>query len=463
MTTTFQVAVIGGGPGGYSAAVRCAELGLQTVCIEERPLLGGTCLNVGCIPSKTLLHTSWLYAEALNSQKLGLKGEMTADITVMMEHKDEVVRGLGSSVAALFKQHGVIHRQGRARLGGAHHLILETDAGTEEITAENIILATGSLPIALQCAPFDEERILSSTGALALHTIPEELIVVGAGAIGVELASVYRRLGSRVSVIEMLETICPGQDAAVSRTLQRALEHQGVTFHLGSQVKSVKREENGVTVAFQKQGGSGEETVWGSHLLIAVGRRPASQGLGLDDAAVATDSKGFITVDEQFRSSQPHIFAIGDLIAGAGLAHRASEEGLAVAEILGGGRPFVNYLAIPNVIYTDPEVAAVGLTEASARDHGLDIAVGVAYFRGNARARCSNSVEGFVKIVADKASHRLVGMHIIGPQASELIAVGALAIASRGTVTTLAYAAYAHPTLSEAIKEAALATLRVKR
>lgn len=426
----YDVVVIGSGPGGYVAAIRAAQLGLKTACIEKGKTLGGTCLNVGCIPSKALLHDS----------------EISKDFPKMMARKGKVVGGFTAGIEGLFKKNKIDWIHGSGRLTGPHTI----DVGGQVIEASNIILATGSVPIELPFLPFDEKRILSSTGALALETVPKKLLVIGAGVIGVELGSVYKRLGSEVIFIEFLDRICPAFDIALSKGLQKSLTAQGMVFHLSHKVMKAE----GTTLIVQ--GPSGETTFTGDAILVAVGRKPFSENLGLETVGIQKDPKGFIPIDASFRTSQPHIFAIGDLIEGPMLAHKASEEGVAVAELIAGHHPTVNYIAIPNVVYTHPEVASVGLTEEEVKSRGLAYKVSQFPFKANSRARCIDDDDGFVKIIAEEKSRRILGVHILGPNASELIAGAVLAIQFRATADQLADTCFAHPTLSESLKEAAL-------
>lgn len=446
----YDLAVIGGGPGGYVAAIRAGQLGLRTVCIDKRNTLGGTCLNVGCIPSKALLHATQQYADWRHALDNWVTcSHLQVDLTRLMLQKEQIVKGLVDGVASLIKKYKVDWIVGEAHLASPHKVRI----GDSIIQAKNIILATGSSSIPLPFLPFDEKRVVSSTGALELKEIPKRLLVVGAGVIGVELASVYQRLGSEVTIVEMLEQICPAMDAAVSKALLQILKKQGITFHLGVKVTagSVNNKEVSLTVQGQK--------MVADIALVSIGRRPYSEGLGLAELGIQTTAKGFVQVDGSFRTSQPHIYAIGDLIDGVMLAHRASEEGAAVAELIAGHRPRVNYVAIPNVIYTHPEVAAVGLTEAEAKDAGLQIVVGTFPMRANSRARCTGELDGLVKVIGEKATGRLLGMHIIASQASEMIGEGVIAMDRKATLQQIANASHAHPTLSEAIKEACLAAL----
>lgn len=460
MADQYDVAIIGAGPGGYVAAIRAAQMGFKTVCIDKHHSLGGTCLNVGCIPSKTLLQATELFLHLKHQGKeFGIEcSELNINFSKLMSRKKEVVNSLVDGIAGLFRQHQVISLQGTAEFIDSHRILVTTkDGHSQEIEASNILIATGSEPIALPDIPFQEHQIVSSTGALSLSSIPERLVVVGAGVIGVELASVYNRLGSQVIVLEMLDHICPALDASLSKQLLRILQKQGIEFSLSSRLVTATVQPNEVILAADLNGEM--RNLSASVVLVAVGRRPHTQELHLERAGVQTDKKGFIPVDGNFRTIQSHIFAIGDVIEGVMLAHRASAEGIAVVESLKGEHPTVDYLAIPNVVYTYPEVASVGLTEEEAQRAGVDLMIGKSFFKGNARARCSGEVEGFVKILGDKKSGRLVGMHILGPHASELIAEGMLAMQKKASIKDIADAPNAHPTLSETIKEAALEAL----
>lgn len=428
---TYDVVVIGSGPGGYVAAIRAAQLGLKTACVEKNPTLGGTCLNVGCIPSKVLLHDT----------------EVSTDFGKMMARKTSVIAGFTSGIESLFKKNKVDWLRGHGRLVAPHQI----DVDGQKIEARHVILATGSEPIGLPFLPFDEKKILSSTGALALPTVPKKMLIIGAGIIGVELGSVYRRLGSEVIFIEFLDRICPAFDFALSKGLQKSLSAQGMTFHLSHKVVRA----NGTTLTVQ--GPTGETTFSGDAVLVAVGRKPYSANLGLEAVGIQTDPKGFVIVDASFRTAQPHIFAIGDLIDGPMLAHKASEEGVAVAELIAGHRPVIDYMAIPNVAYTHPEVAAVGFTEEELKARNVAYKSAQFPFKANSRARCIDEDEGFVKLLAEEKSRRLLGAHILGANASELIGEATLALQLRATADQLASTCHAHPTLSEALKEAALA------
>ena len=451
----YDVVVIGSGPGGYVAAIRAAQLGLKTACIEKSKTLGGTCLNIGCIPSKALLHSSELYSTLQKTgSEHGIKaGSLQCDFPQMMARKEKVVLGFTKGIEGLFKKNQIDWIAGHGKLKGAHQI----EVNGQTIEAKNIILATGSEPIALPFLPFDEKKILSSTGALSLPSIPKKLLVVGAGIIGVELGSVYSRLGSEVVFIEFLDRICPGFDLALAKGLQKSLTHQGMVFHLSHKV--VKADlSKGVDLTVQSP--DGETHFIGDAALVAIGRKPYSENLGLETLGIQKDPKGFVQIDASFRTSQPHIFAIGDLVDGPMLAHKASEEGIAVAEFIAGHKPKIDYLAIPNVAYTHPEAAAVGFTEEELKTRSVPYKAAQFPFKANSRARCIDDEDGFVKILADPNTRRILGVHILGPHASELIAEAVLAIQLRATVDQLADTCHAHPTLSEALKEAALGVFK---
>lgn len=460
MVDHYDIAIIGSGPGGYVAAIQAAQLGFKTLCIEKEKALGGTCLHVGCIPSKTLLHTTELL---LHLQKQGKEqgiecAQLNVNFAQMMAHKKQVVKGLEEGVVGLFKNHQITTLHGKSEFLDAHHVrIVQENGETQEIEASYILIATGSEPIALPDLPFQGNQVVSSTGALSLTTIPKRFVVIGGGVIGVELASVYQRLGSQVTVIEMLDHLCPTLDASLSKQLLQILKKQGMEIDLSSCVVTAVIQPDEVILTVDQNGTL--QNLSADVVLVAVGRRPYTEGLQLERVGIQKDKRGFVVVDANFRTSQPHIFAIGDAIEGPMLAHRASAEGVAVIEALKGKASLLNYMAVPNVIYTYPEIASVGLTEQEARQAGILFKTGTSFFRGNARARCNGETEGFVKILGDQHSGRLVGMHILGPHASELIAEGMLAMQKQLTIQDIAEAPHAHPTLSETIKEAALDAL----
>jgi dihydrolipoamide dehydrogenase len=458
MVETFDVAVIGSGPGGYVAAIRASQLGLKTACIEKDKVLGGTCLNVGCIPSKALLHSSEFYQSLLRDGKTqGIEAkEIVFNFKQMMSRKEKIVQSFNEGVAALFKKNKVTPFMGKASLQSATTIAIAGSSATQEITARNIILATGSEALALPFLPFDERKILSSTGALRLEQIPQKMIVVGAGIIGAELGSVYSRLGTQVTFVEFLDRICATLDESLSKELQKLLTAQGMQFHLSSKVTAATVNEKQVTLKVTMSDQSVQE-MSADVALVSIGRKPYTQGLGLDKVGIQVNEKGFVKIDGLFRTHLPNVFAIGDIVDGPMLAHKASEEGVAVAEIITGHHPKIEYAAIPNVVYTHPEVATVGMTEAEARNAGLAIKIGTFPFKINSRARCTGEEEGFVKMIAEEKTGMIVGIHIIGAHASELIGEGALAIQKRATAEDIATTPHAHPTLSESLKEAALA------
>ncbi|KAF3363132.1 Dihydrolipoyl dehydrogenase, mitochondrial [Chlamydiales bacterium STE3] len=451
----FDVIVIGSGPGGYVAAIRASQLGFKVACIEKRATFGGTCLNIGCIPSKALLYsTELLDLVRKKGQNLGVEcSGLNYNFDAMMQRKQRVVKASSDGVDYLFKKNGVEVIHGTATLLSPNTVQVEQKV----IEAKHVILATGSEPAPLPFLPFDGQVVISSTEALSLTNVPKKLGIIGGGVIGVELASVYQRLGAEVTIIEMLPEICAGIDLALLKPFHKALTEQGLTIHTSTQLREGIIGNNQVTLKAQK--GDENLALEVDKVLVAVGRRPFSRDLGLKEIGVVMDTKGFVKVDNNFSTSIPNIFAIGDLIEGPMLAHKASEEGIAVAEIIAGLKPVINYLAIPNIIYTHPEVASIGFTEEEARRSNLEIFTGHCPIRFNPRARCIEETEGLVKVIGEKKSGRLIGMHIFSGQASELIAEGVLAIEKNATVEELATSPNGHPTLSEAIKEACLAAL----
>ena len=461
MADTYDVIVIGGGPGGYVAAIRAAQLGLKTACVEKRGSLGGTCLNIGCIPSKALLQSSEKFAEAKHALAVhGIKIDgVSLDLPAMMARKDKVVLDNTRGVEFLFKKNKVEYVKGAARFVAANRLaVTPIDGGTaREIEGKSIIIATGSDVVSLPGVEIDEKTIVSSTGGLSLSAVPKRLVVIGAGYIGLEMGSVWRRVGSEVTVVEFLDRITPGMDAEVAKNLQRVLTKPGFVFRLGTKVVAAKRGKNDVTLTLEAAQGGSREELKADIVLVAVGRRPYTEGLGLETAGVLVDNKGRIKVDGGLATNVKGIYAIGDVIAGPMLAHKASEEGVALAETLAGQRSHVNYDAIPAVIYTWPEVASVGRTEEDLAAAGIAYKVGKFPFSANSRARANADSEGFVKIIADAKSDRVLGVHIIGPDAGTMIAEAALAMEYGASAEDIARTCHAHPTLNEAVKEAALA------
>lgn len=454
----FDLIVIGAGPGGYVAAIRAAQLGMNVACVEKDDSLGGTCLNVGCIPSKALLDSSELYQQATTHfSHHGIKASgVELDLKAMMARKDGVVTSLTRGVAGLFKKNKIQHVVGMGRVSGVGSVEVTGDDGSKRaIIAPKILVATGSAPIELKSIPFDGKHIVSSTEALTFTQVPKKLLVIGAGAIGLELGSVWSRLGSEVVVIEFLDRILPLMDREMTTALQRSLVKQGITFRLNTGAQGATIEGGRVKLSWKN--GETTEVEEADKLLVAIGRRPYTQSLGLREIGVAMDGRGFITVNSHFETNVSGIYAIGDVIGGAMLAHKAEEEGSACAELLAGKAGHVNYLAVPNVVYTFPELASVGLTEEEAKTKHGEIRVGKFPFTANGRARAMDATEGMVKIIGDAQTDRLLGMHILGARASDLIAEGAVAIEFASSCEDIARSVHAHPTLPEAIKEAALA------
>ncbi len=456
----FDLAVIGAGPGGYVAALRAAQLGMKVACVEKEGALGGTCLNVGCIPSKALLASSELYRQA--REGLAPHGIRAAgvelDLDAMMRRKRGVVSALTRGIAGLFARRGVERLLGRASFVAPDRLRIEAgDGSSNEIRAARILIATGSAPLELPGLPFDGRRVIDSTGALALAAVPERLAVIGAGAIGLELGSVWRRLGSEVTVVELTAGVVPGTDADVARLLQRALERQGLRFLLRTRVESARDAGRGRR-ALELVAEDGERSSLEADIvLVAIGRRPYTQGLGLERIGLALDQRGRIPVGEHYATAVPGVFAIGDVIPGPMLAHKAAEEGIACVERMVGIAGQVSYDALPSVVYTHPELATVGLGEDAARAAGRAVRVGRFPFAASGRARTTAETDGQVKIVADERTDRLLGASILGAGASDLIAEAALALELGASAEDLARTIHAHPTLAEALKEAALA------
>jgi dihydrolipoamide dehydrogenase len=462
--STYDVIIIGSGPGGYVAAVRAAQLDLKVACIEKAPRLGGVCLNVGCIPSKALLDSSE-YLQLAKSQFAdhGIKtGRISLDLAVMMARKEKVVQDLTDNVKRLLEGHKVEIIQGTARLTAADQVTVASDSGSSPkkqgttLTAKAIILATGSETVPLPDLPFDGHQIISSTEALKLDTVPKHLGIVGGGYIGLELGSVWLRLGAKVSLFEMLPKIVAGVDGQVGRKLQRVLKRQGFKFYMNSKVTQAKKMAKNIRVELEAKGK--KETVTCDRLLVSVGRRPLTRDLGLDELGVETDSEtGCVKVDGAYRTNIHSIYAIGDLIPGPMLAHKASAEGIAVAEIIAGRPGEVNYDAIPSIIYTWPEVASVGLTEEQVKERHIPYCSGTYPFTGAGRARCMGETEGFVKVLAHEKTDRILGVHIIGPRAADMIAESVLAVELGGSSEDIARTVHGHPTFAEALQEAAMA------
>ena len=455
----FDLVVIGGGPGGYVCAIRAAQLGLKTACIESRGALGGTCLNVGCIPSKSLLNLSENFHKAkkdFNQQGIEIEG-IKLNIEKMMSNKNKSIQVLTKGVEFLFKKNKVTYIKGKGVLFSKNDILVYDNNKKKNYKSKNIVIATGSEVVSLPGIEIDEHNIISSTGALSLNSVPKKLAVIGGGYIGLEMGSVWSRLGSEVTVIEYLDHITPGMDREISNEFKKILIKQGIKFKLGSKVNSVKKKGSGVSINFTDIKNSKNETVDFDKVLVSVGRKPYTEGLNLAKVGVKKDAKGRIEVNEKLQTSIKNIYAIGDVIKGPMLAHKAEEEGIAVAEILAGQAGHVNYDVIPGVIYTAPEVATVGKTEEQLKSENRSYKVGKFPFMANSRAKVNNETEGFVKILADSKTDKVLGVHIIGPHCGDMIAEMALAMEFGASAEDIARTCHAHPTHTEAIKEAALA------
>ena len=454
----FDVVVIGGGPGGYVCAIRAAQLGNKTACIESRGALGGTCLNVGCIPSKSLLHASEMYSKAQNEfQHIGINtGALSLDLAKMMDHKAKSVEGLTKGIEFLFKKNKVTYLKGHGSFKNKNTLEVKDSSGSvQEIKAKNIIIATGSSVLSLPNIKVDEDTIVSSTGALSLKKVPKKLIVIGGGVIGLEMGSVWLRLGSEVEVIEYMDHITPGMDREICDNFLKILKKQGMKFHLSTKVLDVKKSSDGATVFVENNGQKMEMT--GDIVLMSVGRKPNTEGLNLEAAGINKDQKGRISIDKKFKTNVDNVYAIGDVVEGPMLANKAEDEGMAVAEFISGKYGHVNHDTIPGVIYTSPEVAAVGKTEEQLKQAGIEYNVGKFPFMANSRAKINNDADGFVKILADKATDKILGVHMIGPDVGTMIAEVVLAMEFGASAEDIARTCHAHPTLTEAVREAALA------
>lgn len=455
MSEAFDLIVIGSGPGGYVCAIRAAQLGLKVACVEKRETLGGTCLNIGCIPSKALLQSSENFHQAAHSfRDHGIEiGQISLDLGRMMARKQEVVQANTKGVEFLFRKNKITWLKGEGKILGQGRVSV---AGTEYATRA-IVIATGSESMPLPGVTVDETRIVTSTGALELGAVPKHLVVIGAGVIGLELGSVWRRLGAEVTVIEFLDRIVPTLDTDVARDFQRILEKQGLTFKLGAKVTKAETSESGVTLTVEPAKGGETETVSADIVLLAIGRRAFTDSLGLDDAGIARDTRGRVVTDAHFATNVAGVYAIGDVREGPMLAHKAEDEGIAVAEILAGQAGHVNYDAIPSIIYTWPEVSTVGKSEAELKAAGIEYRIGKFPFTANGRARAIGTTDGYVKLLAEKTTDRLLGAAIIGPAAGDLIAELVTAIEFGASAEDVARTCHAHPTLSEAVREAALA------
>ena len=457
MSEKFDVTVIGGGPGGYVCAIRLAQLGFKTACIESRNTLGGTCLNIGCIPSKSLLNLSENFHKAKNFKKIGIEtGEIKLNLSKMMENKDKAVTTLTKGVEFLFKKNKISYFKGIGSFKSPNEISIIKDGKETIIITGKTIISTGSEPVSLPGIDFDEEKILSSTGALSISSLPKKLIVVGGGYIGLEMGSVWSRLGTEVQVIEFLEHITPGMDKEISNEFMKILKKQGIKFQLNTKVEKITKKNNGVIIETSNKNGD-KNKLEADVVLISVGRKPFTNNLNLENIGVELDKKGRVKVNKNFETNIKNIYAIGDVIEGPMLAHKAEEEGIAVAELISGQSGHVNYEVIPGVIYTTPEVASVGKTEEQLKEKNQKYKIGKFPFMANSRAKAIDEPDGFVKILADATTDKVLGVHLIGPHAGELIAEMAIAMEFGASSEDIARTSHAHPTYSEAIKEAALA------
>jgi len=457
MSEKFQAVVIGGGPGGYVCAIRLSQLGIKTACVESKDTLGGTCLNIGCIPSKNLLNFSEKFYSAKNFSNLGIEvGKIKLNLDKVMKNKDKAVDALTKGIEFLFKKNKVTYYKGIASLKSSNQISVASSKNKEIIIeTENVIISTGSEPVSLPGIKFDEKVIVSSTGALSLNTVPKKMVVIGGGYIGLEMGSVWSRLGSEVHVIEFLDHITPGMDKEISKEFMKILQKQGINFHLETKVESIKKNNKGVIILTSDK--NKKKINFNCDVaLISVGRKPNTKNLNLSSVGVVLDEKNRIKTDKNFKTNIKNIYAIGDVIEGPMLAHKAEEEGIAVAELLAGQSGHVNYDVIPGVIYTSPEVASVGKTEEQLKELKAKYKVGKFPFLANSRAKAINEPEGFVKILADEKTDKVIGVHIIGPHAGEIIAEMAIAMEFGASSEDIARTCHAHPTFSEAVKEAAL-------
>jgi dihydrolipoamide dehydrogenase len=453
----YDVVIIGGGPGGYNAAIRAGQLGLSVACVEKRKTLGGTCLNVGCIPSKALLNASHMFDEARTGfAALGIKVDPQLDLPQMLKQKDDSVVALTKGVEFLFKKNKVDWIKGAGSIAGPGKVLVKAEDGTETtLDAKNIVIATGSEPSKLPGVDVDQKRIVDSTGALTLSPVPKKLVVIGAGIIGLELGSVWRRLGAEVEVIEFLDRTIPGADGEIATAFQRALTKQGIKFRLSTKVTGAKKAKDGVVLTVEPVAGGPAEAVTADIVLVAVGRRPFTDGLGLEAAGVSMDKRGFIDTDH-YKTSAPGVWAIGDVTHGPMLAHKAEDEAVACIELISGKAGHVNYDVIPGVIYTNPEVAWVGKTEEELKAAGVAYKVGKFPFTANARAKVNHEAEGFVKVLADATTDRILGVHMIGPEVGDMISEYCVAMEFGGASEDVARTCHPHPTRSEALRQAAM-------
>jgi dihydrolipoamide dehydrogenase len=460
MSQEFDVVFIGAGPGGYVGAIKAAQLGLNVACIEKRDTLGGTCLNVGCIPSKALLHASEVYHQATHiMNKFGVKADnVSLNLADMMKHKDTTVDELTKGIAFLFKKNKITPFYGTGKIIDKTTIEIALNAGgTETIKAKNIVIATGSDIISLPNVKINEKTIVSSTGALTLNAVPKHLVVIGGGVIGLEMGSVWSRLGAKVTVVEYADKITPTMDNEISKSFQKILEKQGIAFKLSTKVTAVNDAKDGHIIVTEPAAGGASEQIECDIVLMSIGRKPYTEGLGLENAGISVDNRGRVDINDHFQTSSPNIYAIGDCVRGAMLAHKAEEEGVAVAEIIAGQKAHVNYDTIPNVIYTWPEVSSVGKTEEELKGLGIDYKIGKFPFAANGRAKAGLNNDGFVKILSDKTTDRVLGVHMIGPDVGNMINQMAMAMEFSASAEDIARTCHAHPTTGEVVKEAAFA------
>ncbi|UVE16107.1 dihydrolipoyl dehydrogenase [Pseudomonas sp. LS44] len=456
--SSYDVVVIGGGPGGYNAAIKAGQLGLKVACVEGRETLGGTCLNVGCMPSKALLHASELYEAASGGEftTLGIEVKPQLNLAQMMKQKGDSVTALTKGIEFLFRKHKAEWIKGWGRIDGPGKVVVTAADGSEQVLqAKDIVIATGSEPTQLPGVQIDNLRILDSTGALSLPEVPKHLVVIGAGVIGLELGSVWRRLGSQVTVVEFLERICPGLDNDTAKTLQRSLSKQGMSFKLGAKVTGAKASATGVTLSIEPVSGGPAETLEADYVLVSIGRRPYTKGLGLETVGLQTDKRGML-VNEKHRSAAPGVWVIGDVTSGLMLAHKAEDEAIACIEQIAGKAGEVNYNLIPSVIYTKPEVASVGKSEEQLKEEGRAYKVGKFPFTANSRAKINHETEGFAKVLADERTDEVLGVHLIGPSVSEMIGEYCVAMEFSASSEDIALTCHPHPTRSEALRQAAM-------
>jgi dihydrolipoamide dehydrogenase len=459
MAETYDLIVIGGGPGGYVAAIRAAQLGLKTACVEKRRTLGGTCLNVGCIPSKALLHNSHLYSEAAHEFKeRGIEvGTVKLNLKKLMANKDNIVNDLTKGIEFLFKKNKIDYLQGLGTIEKPGTVVVTNGKKKTTYETNNIVIATGSDSAPLPGVEVDQKQIVTSTGALSLAKVPKHMAIIGGGVIGLEIGSIWARFGAKITVVEFLDRILPTNDGEVSKQFQRILKKQQFEFRLSTKVIGAKKTKTGVTLTMVPTAGGEEETIKADVVLLSIGRTPYTEGLGLDTVGVETDARGVIQVDKHFQTNIAGIFAIGDCIPGPMLAHKAEDEGVVVAEILAGQSGQIDYDAIPGIVYTWPEVASVGKTEEQLKESGRAYKAGKFPFMANSRARCNGDTEGFVKLLADADTDEVLGCHIVGPDAGNLIQEIVTVIEFGGSAEDVARTCHGHPTLTEAVKEAALA------